>query len=95
MASKDPVGRSCGYGLVYELAKDKKVKRLTDEVLSGCVEKIGKTIAKEENRVRVGMGGALMSIGKRNTKLNAALQSSSQKQSARSTSATGTRSASR
>ena len=35
-------------------------------------KKIGKTIAKEENRVRVGMGGALMSIGKRNKKLNAA-----------------------
>jgi hypothetical protein len=49
MASKDPVRRSCGYGLVYELAKDTKDKRL-----------------------RVGMGGALMSIGKRNRKLNAA-----------------------
>jgi hypothetical protein len=72
MASKDPVRRSCGYGLVYELAKDTKDKRLTDEFFLGCVEKIGKTIAKEENRVRVGMGGALMSIGKRNRKLNAA-----------------------
>lgn len=72
MASKDPVRRSCGYGLVYELAKDKKDKRLTDEFFLGCVDKIGKTIAKEENRVRVGMGGALMSIGKRNKKLNAA-----------------------
>ena len=49
MASKDPVRRSCGYGLVYELAKDKKDKRLTDEFFLGCVEKIGKTIAKEEN----------------------------------------------
>jgi hypothetical protein len=38
----------------------------------GCVEKIGNTIAKEENWVRVGMGGALMSIGQRNKKLNAA-----------------------
>ena len=66
------VRRSCGYGLVYELAKDKKDQRLTDEFFLGCVEKIGKTIAKEENRVRVGMGGALMSIGKRNKKLNAA-----------------------
>jgi hypothetical protein len=66
MASKDPVRRSCGYGLVYELAKDRKDKRLTDEFFLGCVEKIGKTIAKEETRVRVGMGGALMSIGKRN-----------------------------
>ena len=72
MASKDPVRRSCGYGLVYELAKDKKDKRLTDEFFLGCVEKIGKTIAKEENRVRVGMGSALKSIGKRNKKLNAA-----------------------
>ena len=72
MASTDPVRRSCGYGLVYELAKDKKDKRLTDEFFLGCVEKIGNTIAKEENRVRVGMGGALMSIGKRNKKLNAA-----------------------
>jgi len=72
MASKDPVRRSCGYGLVYELAKDKKDKRLTDAFFLGCVEKIGNTIAKEDNGVRVGMGGALMSIGKRNKKLNAA-----------------------
>ena len=72
MASKDPVRRSCGYGLVYELAKDQKDKRLTDEFFLACVEKIGKTIAKEENGVRVGMGGALISIGKRNRKLNAA-----------------------
>ena len=72
MASKDPFRRSCGYGLVYELAKDQKDKRLTDEFFLACVEKIGKTIAKEENGVRVGMGGALISIGKRNKKLNAA-----------------------
>jgi 3-methyladenine DNA glycosylase AlkD len=72
MASKDPVRRDCGYGLVYELAKDKRDKRLTDEFFLGVVEKIGKTIAKEENWVRVAMGGALMSIGKRNKKLNAA-----------------------
>lgn len=72
MASKDPLRRSCGYGLVYELAKDKKDKRLTDEFFLGCLEKIGRTIANEENGVRVGMGGALISIGKRNKKLNAA-----------------------
>lgn len=72
MTSQDPVRRSCGYGLVYELAKDTKDTRLTDEFFLGCVEMIAKTIAKEENRVRVGMGGALMSIGRRNRKLNAA-----------------------
>ena len=72
MASKDPVRRSCGYGLVYELAKDKKDVRLTDGFFLGCIEKISNTIAKEENWVRVGMGGALMNIGKRNRTLNAA-----------------------
>src|SRR5688500_1173367 len=55
MASKDPVRRSCGYGLVYELAKDKKDKRLTDEFFIGCLEEVGKTIGKEENRVRGGI----------------------------------------
>jgi hypothetical protein len=80
MASKDPLRRSCGYGLVYELAKDTKDTRLTDEFFLGCIETIGKAIAKEENGVRVGMGGA---------------RSSSQRPLARSTSATGTRSASR
>ena len=72
MASTDPVRRSCGYGLVYELAKDTKDKRLTDEFFLGCVETISRTIATEVNSVRVGMGGALLSIGKRNKKLNAA-----------------------
>ena len=72
MASTDPVRRSCGYGLVYELAKDKKDKQLTDEFFLGCVAKIAQTIAKEQNWVRVAMGGALMGIGKRNKKLNAA-----------------------
>jgi hypothetical protein len=72
MASRDPIRRSCGYGLVYELAKDKKDRRLTNEFFLGCIETIRKTIAKEANGVRAGMGGALLSIGKRNKQLNAA-----------------------
>jgi hypothetical protein len=72
MKSKDSVRRSCGYGLVYELAKDRKDRRLTDEFFLGCVEKIAKTIGKEVPGVRAGMAGALIGIGKRNKKLNAA-----------------------
>ena len=49
MASKDPFRRSCGYGLVYELAKNQKDKRLTDEFFLACVEKIGKTIWQPGN----------------------------------------------
>ena len=64
MASKDPVRRSCGYGLVYELAKDKKDKRLTDEFFLAASRRSAIRSRKEENSVRVGMGGALMSIGK-------------------------------
>ena len=54
MANNDPVRRGCGYGLVYELAKNKKDERLTDEFFLGCVKRIGRTIAKEENGVRAG-----------------------------------------
>jgi len=72
MRSDDPVRRSSGYGLVYELAKDTRDKRLTDEFFLGCIDTIRTHIAAESNWVRVAMGGALMSIGKRNVKLNAA-----------------------
>jgi 3-methyladenine DNA glycosylase AlkD len=72
IVSKDDVRRRCGYGVVYELSKNTRDKRLTDEFFLGCIDKISKTIAKEENWVRVAMGGALMAIGKRNKKLNAA-----------------------
>ncbi|HEY6616295.1 MAG TPA: hypothetical protein VIZ32_17310 [Vicinamibacterales bacterium] len=68
---KTPSGAGAATDSYTSWPKTRKDKRLTDEFLLGCVEKIGKTIAKEENRVRVGMGGALMSIGKRNKKLNA------------------------
>ena len=72
IASKDDVRRRCGYGLVYELSKNNRDRRLTDEFFLDCIARIEKTIVKEENWVRVAMGGALIGIGKRNKKLNAA-----------------------
>ena len=69
--AKTPSARGCGYGLIYRLTKGQKDEKLTDQFFLGCVEKIGDPIAKEENWVRVGVGGALMSIGRRNKKLNA------------------------
>lgn len=71
IVSKDEIRRRCGYGVVYELSKNNRDKRLTDAFFLGCIDKIRKTIAKEENWVRVAMGGALLGIGKRNKKLNA------------------------
>jgi 3-methyladenine DNA glycosylase AlkD len=70
--SKDELKRRCGYGLVYELSKDKRNKELTDEFFLACIKRIDEEIKTEANGVRASMGGALISIGKRNKKLNQA-----------------------
>lgn len=70
--SADPVRRQCGYGLLYELSKNRRHKELTDAFFLGCIRRIDDTIDGEENLVRLAMGGALMGIGKRNKTLNAA-----------------------
>ena len=70
--SDDELRRRCGYGLIYELSKDKRNKELTDEFFLGCINRIEDNIDDEENWVRLSMGGALMGIGKRNKKLNKA-----------------------
>jgi 3-methyladenine DNA glycosylase AlkD len=72
MRSKDAVRRSCAYGLLYELSKDKRNKELTDAFFLECVQRIEQNIATEESSVRLAMAGALMGIGKRNQTLNKA-----------------------
>lgn len=72
MESKDAVRRRCGYGLVYELSKNRRHKELTDEFFLGCIRRIDEDIDDEESQVRLSMGGALMGIGKRNKTLNTA-----------------------
>lgn len=70
--SRNNLRRQCGYGLVYELSKDKRNKALTDEFFLDCLERIRRGIGAENNRVRLAMGGAIIGIGKRNKKLNQA-----------------------
>lgn len=70
MDSKDELRRSCAYGLVYELSKDKKDPRLDDAFFLDCVKRIHKWLGKETGRVRLAMGAALMGIGRRNKELN-------------------------
>ena len=52
----------CGYGLRIRAGQSQETKRLHRRVLSR-LRRRRQNDAKEENRVRVGMGGALMSIG--------------------------------
>ena len=72
LISKDKMRRSCGYGLLYELSKNNRNKKLTDEFFLEWITHIDSTIDNEENWVRLSQGGALMGIGKRNKTLNEA-----------------------
>ena len=64
--------RRSGYGLLYELSKNKRNKALTDKYFMACIEAINDKIfnMKETPTMRCAMGGALMGIGKGNKVLN-------------------------
>ncbi len=68
--SEHDLRRQCGYGLIYELSKNKRNKALSDEFFQDCIERINRTIKNEKRSVRSSMGGALIGIGKRNKQLN-------------------------
>ena len=70
MRSKDELRRRCGYGLIYELSKNKRNQALTEEYFLDCIQRIRAQIGLEEAWVRMAMGGALMGIGKRSKSLN-------------------------
>lgn len=69
--SDDDLRRRCAYGLYYELSKNQRNKALTDEYFIACIEKIKARYQDDlSGGAKVGMGTALMGIGKRNVKLN-------------------------
>ena len=70
--SKDPVRRRCGYGLLYEISKSKKKSAPQDDYFLDHIARIEKTYPKQGTTALMAMAGALMGIGKRNKKLNAA-----------------------
>ena len=70
--SKDPLRRSCAYGLLYELSKSKKKSAPDTAFFLEHVECIEESFEGEPLLVQGSMGGALLGIGKRNAELNAA-----------------------
>lgn len=70
--SSDPMRRSCGYGLLYEISKRTGSKAPDERFFVDHVAHIGDTIDGESSSVRLAMGSALMGIGKRSANLNAA-----------------------
>ncbi len=72
MVSEDPVRRSCGYGLLYELSKSKKKSAPDNGYFLGKINQIKSSFAKESTPVKMSIGGALMGMGMRNRELNQA-----------------------
>lgn len=72
ISSKDSVRRRCGYGLLYEISKWKTKSAPDEAEFLGHLDRIRKTFAKQPMPVLLAMGTAIMGIGMRNKKLNAA-----------------------
>src|SRR5690606_36551727 len=70
--SDDPVRRDCGYGLLYEASKLQPKKAPDEALFLAIVGRIAAAIDREPERVRLAMATALMGIGKRTARLNAA-----------------------
>lgn len=70
--SKDPVRLGCGYGLLYEISKNRKKSAPEEEYFLAHVAHIEKTYPKQSTTVLMSMATALMGIGKRSKELNAA-----------------------
>ena len=69
-ASKDDVRRRCGYLLIAELAKDRKDPTITDAFFEPYIDRIQKTIRKEENLVKDAMNCVIFAAGQRSAALN-------------------------
>lgn len=67
MNSSDSLKRSCGFRLLYQIAKDDK--KLPDEYFLPYIERIERELQTEENFVKDGMNSALLIIGQRSKPL--------------------------
>ena len=70
--SKDPVRRRCGYGLLYEISKDKKKSAPDEAYFLAHIADIDKKRKKASIPLLMSMAGALMGMGMRTKKLNKA-----------------------
>jgi len=64
--------KKSAYGLLYELSKNTRDKRLNDDFFLTTISHIDQKIDNEPKSVKLSMATALMGIGKRNITLNSA-----------------------
>ncbi len=70
--SKDKVRNCCGYGLLYEVSKITTKKAPEEKYFLDHIKRIKESWKDQSTSVLMSMAGALMGIGKRSKKLNAA-----------------------
>ena len=70
--SKSPMRQRCGYGLLYEISKDKKKSAPDELYFLSHIEKIDKRRKAAKTDCLMSMAGALMGMGMRTKKLNSA-----------------------
>lgn len=70
--SKDSLRRRCGYGLLYEISKDKKQSAPDEAYFLAHIADIDKKRKKASVPILMSMAGALMGMGLRTKKLNRA-----------------------
>ncbi|MCB0285314.1 MAG: DNA alkylation repair protein [Calditrichaeota bacterium] len=67
MTNSDSLKRSCGFQLLYQIAKNDK--KLPDDYFLPYIERIERELQTEENFVKDGMNSALLMIGQRSKPL--------------------------
>jgi len=72
IADEDIQRRRCGYGLLYEISKDKRKKAPDEASFKRHIEHIRDSQAEQPRCLRMAMGLAVMGMGKRSKELNAA-----------------------
>jgi 3-methyladenine DNA glycosylase AlkD len=72
MASPDPMRQRCGHGLLAELGKEKGKKAPDEAWFAQQVQRIAAALPGADPQLRLAMGYALITIGKRSAALNRA-----------------------
>ncbi len=70
--SREKVRKRCGYGLLSEIATDKRKTAPNEDYFLAHVERVDRQYAKQSIPVLMSMAGALQGIGMRTKKLNKA-----------------------
>jgi len=71
IGSRDSIRHRCGYGLLYEISKDKRKSAPEEDYFLAHIADIENTYSKQSTAALMSMAGALQGMGMRSKNLNA------------------------